>query len=48
MKIKPTRKNIERTIYLLIIIILVAYGFKDSEAAAVLINAVKEAFSILL
>jgi hypothetical protein len=48
MKINISRKTIERTIYILIIITLVAYGFKDSEAAATLIHAVKEAFSILL
>jgi hypothetical protein len=48
MKIKITRKTAERSIYILIVVILVAYGFKDSEAAATLIQAVKEAFSILL
>jgi len=47
MKIKLTRKNVERGIYILIIIALVIYGFKDSEAASKLILAVKEAFSIL-
>jgi hypothetical protein len=48
MKIKPTRKDIEKAVYILILIALVIYGFKDSEAAAALIHAVKEAFSILL
>jgi hypothetical protein len=47
-KIKFSRKEIERTIYILIIIALVIYGLKDSEAAATLIHAVKEAFSILI
>ena len=48
MKIKIKRKNVERGIYILIIIFLVIYGLWDSEAAAKLILAVKEAFSILL
>ena len=47
MKINLTKKNIEWGIYILMIIVLVIYGFKDSEAAAKLILAVKEAFSIL-
>ena len=48
MKIKIKRKNVERGIYILIIIFLVIYGLWDSETAAKLILAVKEAFSILL
>jgi hypothetical protein len=43
-----SRKTVERAVYILLIILLVIYGLKDSEAAAVLINAVREAFSILL
>jgi uncharacterized membrane protein YqhA len=48
MKINISRKTIERMVYIGIIMALVVYGFKDSEAAATLIHAVKEAFSILL
>jgi hypothetical protein len=47
-KIKFTQKNLERAVYILIIITLVIYGLKNSEAATALITAVKEAFSILL
>jgi hypothetical protein len=47
-KVRLSRKTIERAVYILLVILLVIYGLKDSEAAAVLINAVKEAFSILL
>jgi hypothetical protein len=47
-KINFTQKNMERAIYILLIIALVFYGLKNSEAAAMLINAVKEAFSILI
>lgn len=48
MKINITRKTAERIIYILIIIALVIYGFKDSVAAEMLIRAVKDAFSILI
>ena len=47
-KTKFTQKNLERAVYILIIIALVIYGLKNSEAAATLITALKEAFSILL
>lgn len=38
----------ERTIYLILIVVLAIYGLKDSETAVSLINAIKDAFSILL
>jgi hypothetical protein len=47
-KVKFTQKNMERAVYILLIIVLVIYGLKDSDAAATLMNAVKEAFSILI
>ena len=48
MKNKINRKTAERIIYIVIIMGLVLFGiFKDSESAATLIRAVKEAFSIL-
>ncbi|WP_163319950.1 hypothetical protein [Dysgonomonas sp. 520] len=48
MKNKISRKRAERIIYIVIIAGLVLFGiFKDSESAAALIRAVKEAFSIL-
>lgn len=47
-KKKITRRAVERTIYLILIVALAIYGLKDSEAAVSLINAIKEAFSILL
>lgn len=47
-KIKVKQKSIERTIYMLIIIALVVYGFQDSEGATSLIRVVKDAFSIII
>jgi uncharacterized membrane protein len=47
-KVKFTRKTIERAVYILLIIALLLYGLKDSDAAAKLITALKDAFSILL
>jgi hypothetical protein len=47
-KVKFTQKNMERAVYILLIIVLVIYGLKDSDAAATLMNAVREAFSILI
>lgn len=44
-KIKPS--TLERTIYMLIVVVLVIYGLKDSQTAIKLIHAVMEAFSIL-
>jgi hypothetical protein len=41
-------KQTERTVYILLVIALAVYGFWNSEAAAMLIAAVKEAFSILI
>ncbi|NDV80864.1 hypothetical protein D0T87_02575 [Bacteroides sp. 51] len=47
-KRKPGKPPIERIIYIIIIVSLVLFGMiKDSEAAAKLIHAVYEAFSIL-
>ena len=49
MKIKMDKKTAERAVYIGLIIILVIFGLvRDSEVAAMLIRAVKEAFSILL
>lgn len=46
---KISRRNMERIVYVLLIIVLVIFGmFKDSGAAEVLIQAVKDAFSILI
>ncbi len=47
-KIKISRRTIERTIYILIIIGLTIYGLRDTEVAVKLIKAVMEAFTILL
>ena len=44
---KPSARAQERIVYILIILVLVLYGFKDSATAELLIRAVKEAFSIL-
>lgn len=38
----------ERTIYLVLIVVLAIYGLINSEAAVSLIIAIKDAFSILL
>lgn len=46
-KKKITRAAVERTIYLILIAALSIYGFKNSEAAVSLINAIKDAFLIL-
>lgn len=49
MKKKISRRNMERIIYIALIIILVLFGiFKDSAGAEMLIRAVKDAFSILI
>lgn len=46
---KISRQNKERMVYIVLIVVLVIFGiFKDSGAAAVLIRAVKDAFSILI
>lgn len=47
-KRRITRAAMERTIYLILIVVLAIYGLKDSETAVSLINAIKDAFSILL
>ena len=50
MKTTPHNPNAlkqERIAYILIVIVLAIYGFRDSEAAERLIRAVKEAFTIL-
>lgn len=47
-KRKITRKGFERTVYLIIIIGLTIYGVKDSDAAVKLIEAVYQAFTLLL
>lgn len=43
-----TRTTVERTIYIVLIVVLAIYGLKDSQAAVSLINAIQGAFSILL
>ncbi len=47
-KRKITRGAVERTIYLILIVGLTVWGLWHSEAAVGLINAIKEAFSLLL
>jgi hypothetical protein len=44
---KVTRRQVERTIYLVLIVLLALYGLRDSGAAVSLIGAVKEAFLLL-
>ena len=44
---KVTHRQVERTIYLVLIVLLALYGFRDSEAAVNLIGAVKDAFLLL-
>lgn len=48
MKIDVSRQTVERLIYILIIILLVIYGLKDSEVAVRMIHAVSEAFTVIL
>lgn len=48
MKIDVSRRSVERLIYILIIILLVIYGLKDSEVAVRMIHAVSEAFTVIL
>lgn len=48
MKIDISRRTVERLIYILIIILLVIYGLKDSEVAVQMIHAVSEAFTVIL
>lgn len=45
---KGKHKKIEKTIYIIIICGLVIYGIRDSDAAVKLIQAVHQAFSLLL
>ena len=46
---KISSRNMERIIYIALIIILVIFGiFKDSAGGEMLIRAVKDAFSILI
>nr|DAI00558.1 MAG TPA: hypothetical protein [Caudoviricetes sp.] len=48
MKLNIKRKEMERSIYILLIIGLTLYGLKDSETAERLIRSLSEAFSILI
>lgn len=45
---KNSRMAVERTIYLVLIVVLALYGLINSQAAVSLIIALKDAFSILL
>lgn len=45
---KITRAAVERTVYLVLVVGLTVWGLWHSEAAVALINAIKEAFSLLL
>lgn len=47
-KHKVAREEIAWWIYLVIMVALVIYGFRDSAAAEVLIRAIREAFSLLM
>lgn len=48
MKIKISRKTIERSVYIAIIIGLVIFGLKDSDVAIKLMESVSKAFSFIL
>ena len=48
MKVKISQRNLERLIYIAIIIGLVIYGIINRDAAIALMQAVKDAFSILI
>nr|DAM13598.1 MAG TPA: hypothetical protein [Caudoviricetes sp.] len=45
---KVSRRSVERTVYLILIILLALYGVRDSEAAVSLLGAIKDAFSLLI
>lgn len=47
MIMKLDRRKVQWAIYLILIIGLVIYGMKDSEAAERLIRAITDAFTIL-
>ncbi len=47
-KSKITRTAVERTVYLVLIVGLTVWGLWHSEAAAMLINAIQGAFSLLI
>lgn len=47
-KYRIDRKEVAWWIYLAIIIVLVIYGFRNSEAAEALLRAVREAFTLLM
>lgn len=46
---KPKRENIERGVYLTLIVIIVLFGLlKESPVAEGLLRALKEAFTIII
>lgn len=47
-KSKPSRATFERALYIALIVLLLLFGLWDSEAAARLIKALSDAFSILI
>ena len=47
MKPLFNKKNIERGIFIILIVLLILYGMKDSDAAEKLIRALTDAFTLL-
>lgn len=45
---KNSRQRVERLVYLILVVLLALYGLRNSEAAAILIGAVRDAFSLLI
>lgn len=47
MKVKFDQRKVQWAVYLILLIGLIIYGMKDSEAAERLIRAITDAFTIL-
>lgn len=43
-----SRRDVERTVYLVLIVLVALYGLVNSEAAVSLLGAIKDAFSLLI
>ena len=43
-----SRRAVERTVYLVLIVLMALYGLVNSQAAVSLLGAIKDAFSLLI
>jgi hypothetical protein len=47
-KCRYSRRAVERTVYLVLIVLVALYGLVNSQAAVSLLGAIKDAFSLLI